>query len=89
MIRLTDHPDKTVAADRDVKQQNTKLFVGIHHVSYHPSISNEMSLIGPVHLSCWKVFVMFIQISIEHYLANSGDPDQTANHAASDLDHHC
>ena len=43
MIRLTDHPDKTVAADRDVRQQNIKLFVRIQHVSYHPYISNEMS----------------------------------------------
>ena len=41
MIRLTDHPDKTVAADRDVRQQNIKLFVRIQHVSYHPYISNK------------------------------------------------
>ena len=46
-------------------------------------------LIGPAHFSCREVFVMFTQISKEHYLANSGDPDQTANHAASNLDHHC
>ena len=43
MIRSTDHPDKTVAADRDVKQQNIKLFVWKQNVSYHPHISNEMS----------------------------------------------
>ena len=43
MIRLTDHPDKTEAADGDVKQQNIKLFARIQHVSFHPYISNEMS----------------------------------------------
>ena len=43
MIRLTDHPDKTEAADGDVRQQNIKLFVRIQYVSYHPYISNEMS----------------------------------------------
>ena len=43
MISLTDHPDKTEAADGDVKQQNIKLFARIQLVSYHPYISNEMS----------------------------------------------
>ena len=68
----------TVAADWDVKLQIIKLFVRIQHVSYLPFMPNEMSGIGPVHIRCWAVFVMFIQTL---YLANCGDPDQTANHA--------
>ena len=34
------------------------------------------------------VFLIFIQILIEHSV-NSGDPDQTARSAASDLGLHC
>ena len=43
MVRLTDRPDMTVAADWDVKQQTIKLFVRIQHVHYHPFISYEMA----------------------------------------------
>ena len=56
-----------------------------------PSESAHVS-IGPVDFRCLVVFVMFIQILKEHYgtyVANSGNPDQMTNHAASDLNLHC
>ena len=34
-------------------------------------------------------FFMFIQISIQHFVANSGDPDQMPHSAASDYGLHC
>ena len=38
---------------------------------------------------CTVVFYIFIQISIEHSVSNSGDPDQTSHSVASDLGLHC
>ena len=35
------------------------------------------------------VFLIFIQILIEHTVANSGDPDQMPHLVASDLGLHC
>ena len=35
------------------------------------------------------VFFIFIQILIEHSVANSGDPDQALHSAVSDLGLHC
>ena len=32
---------------------------------------------------------IFLQILIEHFVANSGDPDQTRQYAVSDLGMHC
>ena len=38
---------------------------------------------------CWEVLFIFIQILIEHSVANSGDPDQMPRFAASDLGSYC
>ena len=68
MVRLTDRPDMTVAADVDVNQQTIKLLVRIQLVSYHPFISNEMELnqstVGR-YLSC---------LFIEHYVSKQSRP---------------
>ena len=39
-------------------------------------------------ISDLRVYEWFTQILIEHYKANSGDPDQTPRFAASDLGRH-
>ena len=50
------------------------------------------TVIEPVHFlfnGCWVVFFIFIKISIENSVTNSGDPDQMPHSAASDQGMHC